>query len=99
MKIDLLKLFNLKIRIRRRNRPCREETEQDRAARAPEQDAAEADRAEDRAAEAARAVAAAGQGRGGNCVCPSCGEKVPHQSGTPCYDQKCPKCGEAMMRE
>jgi len=38
-------------------------------------------------------------GPGGNCVCPSCGEKAAHQSGTPCYDQKCPKCGAAMTRE
>ena len=41
----------------------------------------------------------AGAGPGGNCVCPNCGEKAPHQAGTPCYDQKCPKCGAAMTRE
>ena len=48
-----------------------------------------------------------GQGRGGGfaagpggyCVCPSCGEKAAHQLGTPCYEQKCPKCGTEMTRE
>lgn len=48
-----------------------------------------------------------GQGRGGGfaagpggyCVCPDCGERVPHQLGSPCYEQKCPKCGTAMTRE
>ena len=38
-------------------------------------------------------------GPGGDCVCPNCGEKVPHKLGTPCYDQKCPKCGTALTRE
>ena len=38
-------------------------------------------------------------GPGGDCVCPNCGEKVPHKLGTPCYDQKCPKCGIALTRE
>ncbi len=49
----------------------------------------------------------AGQGRGGgfaagpggNCVCPNCGEKAPHQIGKPCYEQQCPKCGYTMARE
>lgn len=40
-----------------------------------------------------------GRGPGGNCVCPSCGEKVRHQPGSPCFEQKCPKCGTAMTRE
>jgi hypothetical protein len=40
-----------------------------------------------------------GAGPGGNCVCPSCGEKVPHQQGTPCFNVKCPKCGTKMVRE
>jgi hypothetical protein len=40
-----------------------------------------------------------GAGPGGNCVCPSCGEKVPHQRGVPCYSLKCPKCGAGMVRE
>ena len=38
-------------------------------------------------------------GPGGNCVCPNCGEKAPHQLGQPCYDLQCPKCGTAMTRE
>jgi predicted Fe-Mo cluster-binding NifX family protein len=38
-------------------------------------------------------------GPGGSCVCPSCGERVPHQTGTPCFSQTCPKCGAAMTRE
>ena len=40
-----------------------------------------------------------GLGPGGNCVCPKCGEKVPHAQGAPCFQQKCPKCGTAMTRE
>ncbi len=39
-----------------------------------------------------------GLGPGGNCRCPSCGTKVPHQRGTPCYKQSCPKCGNKMTR-
>lgn len=38
-------------------------------------------------------------GPGGNCICPDCGEKIPHQRGVPCYGQQCPKCGKAMVRE
>ncbi len=37
-------------------------------------------------------------GPGGNCVCPSCGAKVPHQAGTPCYNLSCPQCGTKMVR-
>ena len=37
-------------------------------------------------------------GPGGNCVCPSCGHKVPHQVGQPCYQMTCPKCGTKMTR-
>lgn len=40
-----------------------------------------------------------GGGPGGNCVCPSCGKKAPHQRGVPCYEQKCPECGANMTRE
>jgi hypothetical protein len=40
-----------------------------------------------------------GAGAGGNCVCPGCGAKVPHQRGVPCYNIKCPKCGNGMVRE
>jgi len=40
-----------------------------------------------------------GAGPGGFCVCPDCGERATHQLGSPCYDQRCPKCGTAMTRE
>jgi len=39
-----------------------------------------------------------GAGPSGNCVCPSCGAKIPHQAGVPCYDVGCPKCGAKMTR-
>ncbi len=37
-------------------------------------------------------------GTGGECICPGCGERVPHQLGEPCFRQKCPKCGATMTR-
>jgi predicted Fe-Mo cluster-binding NifX family protein len=37
-------------------------------------------------------------GPGGECVCPSCGEKTPHTAGKPCNQMKCPKCGTSMTR-
>jgi len=39
-----------------------------------------------------------GSGPGGDCVCPNCGERVPHQQGMPCYSVNCPKCGTKMAR-
>ncbi len=41
----------------------------------------------------------AGAGPMGNCICPSCGAKVSHIRGTPCFDMKCPECGTKMTRE
>jgi hypothetical protein len=38
-------------------------------------------------------------GPNGECICPKCKHKVTHQTGVPCYKQKCPKCGSAMTRE
>ncbi len=40
-----------------------------------------------------------GAGPSGNCICPSCGTKIPHQQGVACYDVQCPKCGQPMRRE
>lgn len=37
-------------------------------------------------------------GPGGTCVCPKCGEKLPHTVGRPCYQMACPKCGTTMTR-
>ena len=37
-------------------------------------------------------------GAGGTCVCPQCGEQLPHEMGRPCFEMMCPKCGTAMAR-
>ena len=39
-----------------------------------------------------------GSGPGGDCVCPSCGQRTPHQRGVPCYSVNCPKCGAKMVK-
>ena len=39
------------------------------------------------------------QGPGGHCVCPACGYKIPHERGAPCFELRCEKCGESMVRE
>jgi hypothetical protein len=41
----------------------------------------------------------AGAGPAGNCICPTCGTKMPHQAGTPCSSMNCPKCGINIVRE
>ena len=41
----------------------------------------------------------AAAGAVGFCVCPQCGDRQPHQRGTPCFEQKCSKCGASMARE
>ena len=52
-----------------------------------------------------RGTGGRGQGRGfgdgpeGDCVCQTCGLKVAHKLGIPCYQMKCPKCGGMMSRE
>jgi len=49
-------------------------------------------------------AAGPGRGRGGGmnvsgiCVCPQCGKQVKHQRGKPCFEQKCPDCGDSMTR-
>ena len=39
-----------------------------------------------------------GLGPGGECVCPQCGQRAPHQQGIPCYQQLCPQCNTPMTR-
>lgn len=42
---------------------------------------------------------AAGLGPDGNCVCPQCGYKMPHQRGVPCSTLKCPHCSVNLERK
>ena len=39
-----------------------------------------------------------GLGPAGECVCPKCGTKTPHDRGVPCMQKKCPQCGSLMTR-
>lgn len=34
----------------------------------------------------------------GECICPNCGHREPHQRSIPCYTIKCPHCGTLMTR-
>jgi len=34
----------------------------------------------------------------GECLCPNCGHREPHQRAVPCFNRKCPKCGTPMTR-
>lgn len=38
-------------------------------------------------------------GPSGNCMCLGCGTTKPHGAGIPCREERCPKCGKAMVRE
>lgn len=37
-----------------------------------------------------------GEGGRDECICPSCGEVMPHTRNLPCNKQKCPNCGSPM---
>ncbi len=38
-------------------------------------------------------------GPSGECICPNCGYRLKHNSGIPCSNLKCPKCGVVLVRK
>ncbi len=40
-----------------------------------------------------------GQGPGGDCICPKCRYKTPHEAGVPCSQIICPKCKISLERK
>jgi hypothetical protein len=40
-----------------------------------------------------------GSGPDGHCVCSDCGHRLPHETGKPCREVACPKCGSKMVRD
>ena len=40
-----------------------------------------------------------GMGSGGDCICPKCGKREAHRSGSPCREGKCSDCGRRLVRE
>ncbi|MFW6282851.1 MAG: hypothetical protein ACOC1P_02250 [Minisyncoccales bacterium] len=40
-----------------------------------------------------------GMGPGGYCICPQCKTRIEHKRGVPCYQEECPECGAAMVRD
>jgi len=40
-----------------------------------------------------------GMGPSGTCVCLKCGYSISKRRGVPCLDEKCPKCGAALVRK
>lgn len=42
---------------------------------------------------------AAGKGPDGNCVCPKCDYRIPHERGVPCLTLKCPNCNINLERK
>jgi Zn-finger nucleic acid-binding protein len=38
-------------------------------------------------------------GADGFCICPKCGEKIAHRRGTPCQEERCPRCEVRLLRE
>ncbi|EOD00836.1 DUF362 domain-containing protein [Caldisalinibacter kiritimatiensis] len=40
-----------------------------------------------------------GLGIQGTCYCSNCGYETSHQRGIPCYEMKCPSCGNPLTRK